>query len=132
VSTERQVQALLPRVAELLVSQGISTRDDFRHAVESDIEKSVGSVEQAVCAVPGIGIAGRRYLLNLSGAQAVKPDTMILRWLKRTFGERPFPKAAARLIEAATAQLQEEGMDVTVRQMDHLIWRSESGRARPA
>jgi len=120
------------RIAETLVSQGISTRDEFRHAVESDIEKSVGSVEQAVCAVPGIGIACWRYLLNLSGAQAVKPDTMILRWLEKTLGERPFPKAAARLIEDATAQLQDEGMDVTVRQMDHLIWRTESGRARPA
>ena len=118
------------QIAEALTKQKISTRNEFKRAVESDIAKSIGTVEKAVCAVPGIGVACWRYLLNLSGAQAVKPDTMILRWMEKVLGERPNPKAAAQLIEETTARLRDEEINVTVRQIDHLIWRTESGRGR--
>ena len=113
-------------VAKTLVAEGISTRDDFvRRAHEPDVEKKVRDV-------PGIGIACWRYLLNLSGAETVKPDTMILRWLNKTLGEQHSPKAAAKIIEDATALLQDEGVDVTVRQIDHLIWRTQSEKSRGA
>jgi len=120
------------RVAEVLVSQGVFTRDEFTQVTDSDNEKSSKSLEKSVCATPGIGVACWRYLLNLSGTQAVKPDTMILRWMAKTLGERPSPKAAAQLIEDATVRLRKDGVDVTVRQIDHLIWRTESGRVPSA
>ena len=111
-------------VAKTLVAEGISTRDDFvKRAHEPDVEKKVRDL-------PGIGIACWRYLLNLSGAETVKPDTMILRWLNGTLGEQHSPEAAARIIEDATALLQDEGIDVTVRQIDHLIWRTQSEKSR--
>jgi hypothetical protein len=113
-------------VAKTLLAEGISTRDDFvQRAHEPHVEKKVRDL-------PGIGIACWRYLLNLSGAENVKPDTMILRWLNGTLGEQHSPKAAAKIIEDATALLQGEGIHVTVRQIDHLIWRTQSEKSRQA
>ncbi len=67
-------------------------------------------------------------MLSLSGVEISKPDTMILRWLREVTGEASTPTDAGALIEMATARLQAGGMDVTVRQVDHLVWRKASGR----
>lgn len=67
-------------------------------------------------------------MLNLSAVEVSKPDTMVLRWLRDVIGNNLDDVAGAALIEGTTEQLQDEGLPVTVRQIDHLVWRKASGR----
>ncbi|MBU3688537.1 MAG: hypothetical protein FGM29_03105 [Actinobacteria bacterium] len=110
-------------VARILVDTGAATRATFVAAVASDT-----GLEWKVRRVPGVGFACWKYMLNLSGLEASKPDTMVLRWLCETTGAEQTQQAGASLIEQATAVLQRGGAPVTVRQMDHLVWRKVTGR----
>ena len=110
-------------IARILVNRRIVARADFVKASTTD-----PTLKVSVMAVPGVGIACWKYLLNLSGVEVSKPDTMVMRWLDRVTGAKLTPPDGAELIEAATHKLQRGGMSVTVRQMDHLVWRKESGR----
>lgn len=110
-------------VARVMVDHGSTTRDGFVLSATRD-----SSLEKAVRKVPGVGYACWTYMLSLSGVEVSKPDTMILRWLREVTGEASTPTDAGALIEIATARLQAGGMDVTVRQVDHLVWRKASGR----
>jgi hypothetical protein len=111
------------RIARVLVKDGISSRRDFRDAVESGTD-----VGKNVLEIRGVGFACWQYMLSLSGVEKSKPDTMIVRWSARELGQQLSPKTIAGLIEQATDSLQTVHPGVTVRQVDHLIWRKESGR----
>lgn len=114
---------IVVRVAKNLVSHGVVTRADFVAASVTRPE-----IEWAVRRVPGVGYACWKYMLNLGGVEVSKPDTMILRWLHEVTREHLDPVAAAGLVENVTASLRRGGLEVTVRQIDHLIWRRASGR----
>lgn len=110
-------------VARILVDNEAVTRGDFAAAAVAD-----PGLEWKVRRVPGVGFACWKYMLNLSGVEVSKPDTMVLRWLREVIGVTPDAVAGATLIEGATVRLQDEGLPVTVRQVDHLVWRKASGR----
>jgi hypothetical protein len=110
-------------IANNLVRSGVVTRADFLRVSTTD-----PSLEWVVREVPGVGFACWKYMLNLSGVEVSKPDTMVLRWLGDVLGVEPSQKAGAALIENATAVLQARGIPVTVRQVDHLVWRKVTGR----
>lgn len=77
--------------------------------------------------VPGNGACDVRlgYLWMLTGGDdLVKPDRMVLRWLTR-HGPTPVDPATARDLLAAVAQV----VGCTPWELDHAIWRAESGRA---
>ena len=110
------------RLATALEKAGVVGVEDLRR------EFGNPAVVKAVRAVPGVGTATWRYVCNLSLVEKVKPDEMVKKWFNSTgLGERS-ANEIAELIEAATAQLKEDGAEVTVRQVDHLIWRKASGR----
>lgn len=115
---------IVVQVAHVLGQHRVVSRIDFINAVTADPQ-----LEWAVRSIPGVGFACWKYMLNLSGAEVSKPDTMVLRWLKETLGTTPNTEVAASLIENATKQLQaDDKLPVTVRQIDHLIWRKASKR----
>lgn len=111
-------------VAEALVESGAPTRSDFAARVFD------GRVERSVRSVPGIGPAAWRYLQVLARVERVKPDTMIVGWM-REHGVAPRglgPEALAAMLEAAIAHLVGLDSSLSVRAVDHLIWRVQSGR----
>jgi 3-dehydroquinate dehydratase len=118
-----KVDAAMRLAAVLVKRHNISTREQFvAAAVDSSVKRSALDIR-------GVGQACWRYLLNLSGVEKSKPDTMILRWLKNEAGSTLPPDEAAELIEKVARRLQQQGLAVTVRQVDHLIWRKASGRS---
>jgi hypothetical protein len=114
---------IVVQVARELIDRGVIHRADFAAAAVGD-----PGLEWKVRRVPGVGLACWKYMLNLSGVEVSKPDTMVLRWIHDVIGVNPNAVAGAALIENATERLQDEGLPVTVRQMDHLVWRKASGR----
>jgi hypothetical protein len=65
------------------------------------------------------------YLWMLIGDHdLVKPDRMVLRWLTR-HSRTPVDPATARQLLPAVAQI----VGCTPWELDHAIWRAESGRA---
>lgn len=115
---------IVVQVAHVLMQHGVISRADFTEAVFTDPQ-----LEWAVRRVDGVATACWKYMLSLSGIEVSKPDTMVLRWLAEVTGRTPSTTAGASLLENATKQLQEEALPVTVRQVDHLVWRKASGRA---
>lgn len=66
------------------------------------------------------------YLLILAGFQSVKPDRMVIRFIKEHAGldgKRIVPKQAAALIREVA-----ELYPTQARKLDHVIWRHVSGR----
>lgn len=117
-----KVDVVMQLASVLVKRHSISTREQFvAVAVDSSVKRSALEIR-------GAGQACWRYLLNLSGVEKSKPDTMILKWLMVETGSSLPPDEAAELIEKATRRLQQQGMPITVRQADHLIWRKASGR----
>jgi hypothetical protein len=110
-------------VAHVLVQRGVVTRADFAAAAVA-----APQLQWAVRRVPGVGFACWKYMLNLNGVEVSKPDTMVLRWLRAVTGTAPDSTNGAALIEGAARRLQDKGSAVTVRQVDHLVWRKASGR----
>lgn len=114
-------------VAGVLVDHNAGTVDKFAIA-----SVDCPQLKAEFLRIPGVGIACWKYMLNLSKVEAIKPDTMVLRWLDQTLGFTPTPSDGAVLIEAATVRLQDRGLKVTIRQIDHLVWRKASGRSLTA
>lgn len=85
-------------------------------------------VERQILAIRGVGIATWRYVLSLSGVERIKPDSMISRWLTTCTRRRYTSRAAAELLEAAIDRYNDGRNTVSVRAVDHLIWRAQSGR----
>jgi hypothetical protein len=84
------------------------------------------AAEHAWRAVPGqrSGISWL-YLRMLAGAQEVKPDRMIIRFVEAAIGRVPSAGEAAELV-TATAQ----ALRVDLCGLDHRIWRYQSGRLK--
>lgn len=112
-------------VAQTLLGCGVSSREEFVFKATRDKGQEL---VQALTEIKGVGIAFWRYMLSLSGVEVSKPDTMILRWLHEVTGQHFSAKEGGPLIDEATWKLQRDGLGVTVRQIDHLVWRKTSGR----
>ena len=114
-------------IAQVLVDNGVDTHTSLTAALEQSPD-----LEWKIRHLAGVGPAAWRYLLNLSRVEKVKPDTMIVRWVSEVLGETVGQKEAARLIEVAAAEIQGPGADPSVRSLDHLVWRKQSGRSLTA
>lgn len=106
------------KAALLLVDHGVQTPADL---LAADPDK----VKQAWRLLPGqrSSTTGWRYLLLLAGADEVKPDRMILRFVADAVGETVSTSYAGALVAATATRL-----GVPVRVLDHAIWRWQSGR----
>ena len=111
------------QIAEVLVENGVDT-----HIQLGTVLDEKPGLEWDVRKISGVGPAAWRYLLNLSQIEKVKPDVMIVGWVEKQLGRSVGQVEAAHLVEAATAILQQGDLDVSVRTVDHLIWRAQSGR----
>lgn len=111
------------QIAEVLVANGVKT-----HTELGTVLAEQPGLKWDVRKISGVGEAAWRYLLNLSSIEKVKPDVMMIRWVQDQLGRSVGQAEAADLVETATGMLQSGGLDVSVRTVDHLIWRTQSGR----
>jgi hypothetical protein len=77
----------------------------------------------AVTAIHGVGEATYRYFLMLSGDdQMVKPDRMIMRFIKNATGKSVSESEAVGLIQAVSRRLLPQYPFLSPRLMDYIIW----------
>ena len=119
----RKTEALYGAVTRLSGSElGVVTVADLVERAGDS-----GRLEQARrawMAEPGLGYGSWRYLLMLAGVPGVKIDRMVTRYVARALG-RTLPKDE---LEAAFAGAA-ESLSVGIHELDHAIWRKESGRS---
>jgi hypothetical protein len=115
---------LCAEVAHVLLSEGVGTHELLANALAEH-----PGPERNVRKLKGVGPAAWKYLLNLSQVEKVKPDTMITGWVGCVLGRSAGQNESARLIESAALKLKREGEEASVRTIDHLVWRKQSGRA---
>lgn len=106
--------------ARALVEVGVSTAEDLRKelAVSAEAPSKAGWLS-----VAGLGPASWAYLGMLTGADGVKGDTWIVRFVSRAVGEHTAPQRASRAVQEAAGILQ-----VPAAVLDHRIWSHERGR----
>jgi hypothetical protein len=99
------------------------------HKVEyfQDVEKIQGKedFENAVKAIPGqrTGITVRYFYMLAGSDDFVKPDRMILGFLKDQLGERLSQDEAQGILSEASDALKPQYPHLTTKTLDHHIWR---------
>ena len=115
--------------AKILAGQDITTLAAARDVL-ADAER-LRAVETDLATVPGEGSAGvrRGYLWMLVGADdLIKPDRMVLRWLRHRGAD--VDPAGARIVlkDIAEHLTRTQGHPVTAWEIDHAIWAVERAR----
>lgn len=112
----RKADAVL-RYAAILTGHGVHTLADAAAVIAGDRRRT--AVETELRAVPGHGHGIRLgYLWMLAGDDhTIKPDRMVLRWIRAAIGRTPGIDEARELI-ADVARLR----TVTPWELDHAIW----------
>ncbi len=113
------------RVAHTLLEHDVHRVGDL-HELFVDAAR-FNQLEARLRQVPANGAGDVRlgYLWMLTGQDdLVKPDRMVLRWLTR-HSRTPVDPATARDLLAAVAQV----VGCTPWELDHAVWRAESGRS---
>jgi hypothetical protein len=108
------------QAAASLRSCGLNSTTDVRSATEQTLTEA----EAAWRSIRGQRSGISWHYLLLTGAEEVKPDRMICRFIERATGAYPSPPEARALVRAAAAALQ-----VSPRTLDHRIWQRQSGRS---
>ena len=105
-------------VAQRLVDAGVSKSADLRPINPAQKRAWTGTV--------GLGWITWEYFTMLLGHPGVKADTMINRFVSDAFGLDTVTVDAKRAHAAVTGAAKILGVEV--RDLDHAIWRHESGR----
>jgi hypothetical protein len=104
--------------AEALIRNGVETfQDAMEHIADQDLDRELRGVPGQAS---GISI---RYFFMLAGSpDLIKPDRMIIRFLKGVLGRDVSPEAAVRLLAGVVIQLRTAGLSVDARSIDSAIW----------
>lgn len=109
--------------AEILINADVKTVDD----VAVDDATRLTKIGAELARVPGHGKRGVRlgYLWMLAGHDhTVKPDRMVLRWIRRVLDRNVSVDETRELIAKAAVRLQ-----LTPWAIDHAIWNDECQRS---
>jgi hypothetical protein len=116
---------VIRQAANKLDKLGYRTRDDLHRAYAKD--EHLTDLKDAWLHLPsqGSGVT-YNYLLILAGFQAVKPDRMVIRFIKDNaeLGDRRLSEDDAAALIKQVAELY----PAEPRRLDHVIWRYVSGR----
>lgn len=123
VLTSRQRLSGRSKVEVIADAAGALTRAQITSA--GDVLAERDRARQVYCSVKGLSTVTFDYLCMLIGAETVKPDTWILRYLHQVL-ERPVDVAEASLLLNAAAR----ELGRSAREVDHQVWLAmRSGRA---
>ncbi|MDI1458716.1 hypothetical protein NHG22_33615 [Streptomyces sp. ATE26] len=114
------------RYAEILTSNGIEKLSDA-NVLLTELDK-LARIERDLATVPGHGSGARlAYLWMLLGDDGrIKPDRMVLRWLRAVLRRAVSTSEAVRLITEAAVHLGR-----TPWELDHAIWEHQRKLSRP-
>ncbi|MDN4479703.1 hypothetical protein [Demequina muriae] len=121
--TKRLKSEALHGAASKLVALDIRTTEDLRGCASEDL----ANVGRAWTSESGLGYASWRYLLMLAGVPGVKIDRMISRYVVPVLGKN----VTKSEIEATFAGVAER-LEVGIHELDHAVWRKQSGRVGSA
>ena len=115
---------VIEQAADLMIEHGIDTVPDFVSTVSDNLRDN--NVLRAWKKLPSqsSGVT-YNYLLILAGLPSVKPDRMVLRFLRDALGEDA-DLNEGRAIDLLEATAERIGVDP--RALDHIAWRAASGR----
>lgn len=112
-------------VAKILKDHNIETIADFRSMSEETEKQVVKKIKRVKGQSSGIMID---YLFMLAGDEnKFKPDRHLLSFISDTLEDN---NGTSELIESAYQILQEKHPDLTVRQLDYLIWNFQRNVAK--
>ena len=121
VTSGRPKAEILLELLETIEKLQIQTFQDIQAWLNQPVQQQ--KLIRAITAIHGIGEATFRYFLMLAGdEQMVKPDTMILRFIKNALGKTVHEAEALRLIQAVSHQLLPQYPELNPRLLDYLIW----------
>ena len=106
------------------------------HSIEylQDVARAMedSRLEAAIRAIPGQGSGiSLRYLWMLAGSDdIIKPDRMILRFLRRALAREPSVREAQGLLAGAAVLLKAQFAHLTPRLLDYKVWEYETGPAK--
>jgi len=120
--TSRRLKAdVLLDLLRVVRDCGIQTFQEIQ-PILSDTDKQDDLLHKLI-EIHGIGEATSRYFLMLAGNdQMVKPDTMILRFIRNALGKTVGSVEAVHLIQATSECLSKSYPHISPRRLDHLIW----------
>lgn len=119
--------SVIRQVAQNLHDDGVLSTADLRSRgaleVDNDARRRATKKLWTRVEAQSSGITWN-YALMLAGLPGVKADRMVIRFVSRALGGRELsPVAAASLVREAAALMVVDATD-----LDHAIWRKESGR----
>lgn len=123
--------AVVRQYALRLQAANIDTLADARELLNDPT--GVAEVDRTLKGFPGDGQYGirRGYLWMLVGDDnQVKPDRMILRWLRTQGSEAGNPAAAAALLRDVAEYLSANGRPTSAWEVDHAIWLTQKRQPR--
>lgn len=112
--------------ARLLQSFDVTNLADAQNLLKA--QEQTHPVDEALRVLPGEGQYGirRGYFWMLVGDDdRVKPDRMVLRWLRAHGADLRSPAHAADLLSKISAHLTASGRPVSAWEVDHAIWLSQ-------
>lgn len=109
---------------KILVDNNLETVDHVREAFSDPARQERSEVKRQWLALPGqrSGLTWT-YFLMLCGVPGVKPDRMVIRYVSNALGESVNSKDARLLVSSVAQRL-----DLDEILLDHVLWRSASGR----
>ena len=123
-----KAQAIL-QAANHVASHGIDSMEDLRAALSNEARRAALKTSWLNIVSQSSGLTWD-YFLMLAGEQGVKADRMVVRFVERALaanqpGSISVAFAKSVVIEGASQ------LGVAVSNLDHAIWRFESGRSEP-
>lgn len=112
------------KLAKYLRAIGIETIEDFKHFPEQEL------LEVIIHAVKGMGDAGTNYLFMLAGdPDRCKPDVHIHNCIKDACGRDVSNEECQIIFSEAVAKLKVDYVQLTVRDLDSIIWHTYHERS---
>ncbi len=113
------------RFAEVLLHHNVNYFQDIRKIIQSN------QFDSDICSIPGQTYGtSLTYFFMLSGEEnLVKPDRMVMRFLSRVIGNQLSQQSPLAWLTKALLILNEIYPTLTLRQLDHEIWKYEQSMA---
>jgi len=105
-----------------------------KHHIEylQDVKKIMvdRTIEEEIALIKGqnSGISFKYFLMLAGSDEFIKPDRMVLRFLKDILGKEVTTDEAQKLVQEVSHKLNETYPDINPRLLDYQIWKFQSGR----
>jgi hypothetical protein len=107
------------RFIKIIKDFGVETYQDINRLIDNE------TFEECIKRIPGqkSGVSLKYFFMLTGSKDQIKPDRMILGFIKDATGQRPSPDEALHLIRQTVLELNKRGYKkLNARHLDNLIW----------